>query len=460
MLYIEMDVQTQSRALAAGVVTSRRLVLEAMSLIAERDEEYNAVLELNPDALFWADRADELYRQGKRLSPLQGIPVLVKDNISTGDGMRTTAGSLALEDNFASSDSFAVEKLRAAGMVILGKTNMTEFANYVSGPMPNGYSSRGGQVKSIFPGVDPSGSSTGSAVAVAKNYCSAAVGTETCGSIIGPSTQAGIVGLKPTLGLVSRRGIIPISHTLDTAGPMTRCVYDAALLLGVLAGSDPGDAAVTNAPVPDYTTALNGDLTGMRIGISRLPSWAEVPYQIEMSERAIDLLKSCGAECVELEEEPVDLSALGPLMRYEFRRDLDRYLHEFGTGERKTLEDIVQWNITHAEKAIPYGQDILQAALAQSGTLTEPEYLSALASREDEVRKLDSTFGKNRIDVMLAFHADRRRFALTGFPDIVVPMGVSPAGVPCGVLLAAKRFEETKLLQAAFALEQKRNQQV
>ena len=372
--------------------------------------------------------------------------------------MRTSAGSLALEDNFASGDSCVAEKLRAAGMVILGKTNMTEFANYVSGPMPNGYSSRGGQVKSVFPGTDPSGSSTGSAVAVAKRYCSAAVGTETCGSIIGPSTQAGIVGLKPSLGLVSRRGIIPISHTLDTAGPMTRCVYDAAMLLNILSGSDPGDIAVKDCPVPDYTAGLNGDLSGMRIGISRLPSWSEEPYQIKMSERAIALLEKQGAECISLEEEPVVLSALSPLMRYEFRRDLDRYLHEFGTGERKSLADVVQWNIEHAEKAIPFGQDILQAALSQSGTLTEPEYLSALAGREDEIRKLDRTFNQNKIDVMLAFHADRRRFALTGFPDIVVPMGVSSQGMPCGVLLAARRFDEEKLLQAAFALEQARDQ--
>ena len=457
MQYIEMDIQTLSRALAAGVITSRALTLQAMELITERDGEYNAVLELNPDALFWADRADELRRQGVVLSPLQGIPVLVKDNISTGDGMHTTAGSLSLEDNFASADSGVAEKLRRAGAVILGKTNMTEFANYVSGPMPNGFSSRGGQVKSVFPGLDPSGSSTGSAVAVAMGYCPAAVGTETCGSIISPSSRAAIIGLKPTLGLVSRRGIIPISHTLDTAGPMARNVRDAALLLGVLAGPDDGDAAVTGAAVPDYLAALSEDLTGMRIGISRLAAGQDAEELNDAAEKAIALLKNCGAELVEMEEDPIDLSALGSLMRYEFRRDLDRCLHEFGTGERRTLADVVEWNIAHAETAIPYGQDILQTALSKSGTLTEPEYIAALRSRENEIDRLNRVFDRNKVDVIIDVNADCRRCALTGFPDIAVPMGVYPSGKPRHALLMARRFDETNLLRAAYALEQAKN---
>lgn len=457
MRYIEMDMQTLSYALASGVLTSRRLTMQALEVIAGRDSEANAVLELNPDALFWADRADELRRQGVVLSPLQGIPVLIKDNISTKDGMRTSAGSLSLADNFAKADSGVAEKLRAAGMVILGKTNMTEFANYVSGPMPNGYSSRGGQVKSVYPGVDPSGSSTGSAVAVANGYCPSAVGTETCGSIISPSSHAGIVGLKPTLGLVSRKGIIPISHTLDTAGPMARTVRDAAMLLSVLAGADDGDPAVSNVPAPDYLSGLTGDLTGMRIGISRLPSWDVSLEQQDAAERAIELLRDAGAEFVELEEEPVDMSPLGPLMRYEFRRDLDRCLYEFASGSCRTLADVVAWNLARPDTAIPYGQDILQAALSRSGTLTEPEYLAALQTRENEIERFDQLFERNKVDVIIHTHADCRRAALTGFPDITVPMGLWPSGKPRNALLFARRFHEADLLRAAYALEQQRN---
>lgn len=454
MRYIEMDMQTLSRALAAGVITSRKLTMEAMALIAERDGEYNAVLELNPDALFLADRADELRRRGIVLSPLQGIPVLIKDNISTGDGMRTSAGSLSLADNFACKDSGAAEKLRAAGMVILGKTNMTEFANYVSGPMPNGFSSRGGQVKSVYPGVDPSGSSTGSAVAVANGYCPAAVGTETCGSIISPSSHAGIVGLKPTLGLVSRRGIIPISHTLDTAGPMARSVRDAAMLLSVLAGPDSGDPAVTEREVPDYLSGLTGDLTGLRIGISRLATWEMASEQKEASEQAIALLGERGAELIEVQEDPADLTALSPLMRYEFRRDLDRCLGEFASGACRTLADVVSWNLARPDTAIPYGQDILQTALSKSGTLTEPEYIAALQSREEEIARLDKVFDRCKADVILHLQADCRRPALTGFPDITVPMGLWPSGKPRHALLIARRFHEAELLRAAYALEQ------
>lgn len=455
MQYTEMDLTTLSRALAAGVMSSRQLVLAAMKVIAEKDSEFNAVLELNPDALFQADRADELRRSGIVLSPLQGIPVLIKDNISTKDGMHTSAGALALADNFASADSAVAEQLRKAGAVILGKTNMTEFANYVSGPMPNGYSSRGGQVKGVFPGVDPSGSSTGSAVAVASGYCPAAVGTETCGSIVGPASRAAIIGLKPTLGLVSRRGIIPICHTLDTAGPMTRTVRDAALLLAVLAGPDPDDPAVTDAPVPDYLSGLTGNLSGIRIGISRLPSYNASAEQVEVSERAVALLRERGAECVELLEESADSAARGVIMRYEFRRDLDRYLHEFSTGTCRTLDDVVAWNLAHST-AIPYGQDILQAALFKSGTLTEPEYFAALQKRQDEIERLDRVFDQNRVDVIIDVHGDCCRCALTGFPDITVPMGICPSGKPRDALLMARRFDETNLLRAAYALEQAR----
>lgn len=457
MQFLRMDIGVLQGAMSAGALSARQLTLEAFGQIAQLDRGpsgHNAVLTLNPDALFWADRMDELRRKGQVLGPLHGIPVLLKANISTRDGMSTSAGALALADNYARFDAEIVRRLRKAGAVILGKTNMTEFANYVSEEMPNGYSSQGGQVKGVFEEVDPSGSSTGSAVAVALGYCPGAVGTETCGSIISPATQAGIVGLKPTLGLCSRRGIIPISHTLDTAGPFARSVRDAALLLGVLAGEDSEDPAVVQLPLPDYAAALSEDLTGLRVGLSRLFLEEAVPGQLEAAQWAARLLEKQGAVCVPLEEEAFSCRALGTIMCQEFRQDLERYLREFGQGSRKTLSEIIQWNQSQKETAIPYGQEYLEKAQAAAGNFAEPGYLAALAQREAVIQQLDRTFEENQVDVILILSGACGHPALAGFPDITVPLGRSQQGDPLAALLMARRFEEPVLLKAAYGLEQ------
>lgn len=457
MKFFRMDISVLRGGISAGMITAKQLTAEAFDRIAQLDsgeKGFHAVRALNPDAPFLASRLDERQGAGETTGPLHGIPILLKDNLSTADGLPTAAGAAALADNFCTADAEAVRRLREAGAVILGKTNMTEFANYVSWTMPNGYSSLGGQVGSVFPGIDPSGSSTGSAVAVAMGYCPAAIGTETCGSIIAPAIQAGIVGLKPTLGLCSRRGILPISHTLDTPGPLTRSVRDAALLLEVLAGHDPGDPATRLAQPPSFTAALTEDLSGLRVGISRLFPEEAIPGQTEAASEAAKLLEKQGASCVRLKEETFSCNALFTIMRHEFHGDLECYLRDFGGSRLKTLDGIVRWNEAHAETALRYGQDILLEALAAPQGYAAPEYLAALADREAVIARLTETFEANGVDIILILSGALGHPALAGFPDLTLPLGRNKDGEPLSALLMARPFREDQLLRTGYALEQ------
>ena len=449
-----------------GKTTVREVVLAYLARIAEIDQcedGLRSVLEINPDALFIADGMDKKLQSGEDMPPLFGIPILLKDNINTVDRLRTSAGSVALADNYARYDAHIVTRLRQAGALILGKASMTEFANYMSREerMPSGYSSRGGQVVNPYNREKtPSGSSSGSGVAVAAGLCAASVGTETSGSILSPAWHNGIVGIKPTLGLLGRSGIIPISSTLDTAGPMARTVRDAALLLGVMAGIDPDDAAThacRHNDFVDYTEYLReGGPTGIRIGINRAKEAGE-PESTEEEKAAFDnlcgLLGANGAVLVD--HVSIDAQAgIGNIMRYEFKACMNYYLSTLrGSAQVNTLKDIVQYNQDHASVALKYGQSLLtDTENNTSGTMTESEYLQALAEREKTIIALDRLFDNNGIDVMLC-EAFTNIAPYTGFPCMSIPIGQGRDNMPIGSYWIARRFDEASLLRATYAAE-------
>lgn len=439
------SLQTLRDAYTRGECTVREVVFSCLKRIVEIDSGeggLHSVLEINPDALSIADALDARLREGAPLPPLFGVPVLLKDNIATGDRMVTSAGSLALENLFADSDAEVAARLRQAGAVLLGKTNMTEFANYITRGMTNGYSSRGGQT--VCPhnrAVDPSGSSSGSAVAVAAGICPVAVGSETSGSIMSPSMRNGIVGIKPTAGLLSGEGIIPISSTLDTAGPMARSVWDAAALLSVLAGED-------------YLSGLTAcDLRGMRVGINRCHEADVDAESLAAFEALLGALEGAGATCVS----GADFEKSGAptqIMRYEFKRCMNACLSKLSrTSPVRTLSDIIRKNQDTAERSLKFGQALLlEAQNETSGRLIEPEYWAAMGEREEAIRALDLLFDEKSLDVILCA-APTNIAPFTGFPSMTIPIGRRADGVPVGSYWIARRHAERTLLNAARAAE-------
>jgi len=456
-----MSVAELQSLMERGELTSRALTLWYLERIASLDRnKLNSVLEISPDALFWADQMDMLRAKGEVRSLLHGMPVLLKDNINTGDKLHTSVGSLALADHYAPADSHIVTRLRAAGAVILGKANMTEFANFLSDNMPGGYSSRGGQVICPHnPKIHPSGSSSGSAVAVQAELCAVAVGTETSGSIISPSWRQGIVGLKPTLGLVSREGILPISNTLDTAGPMARSVADVAALLTVLAGEDPADPATCRIPeAKDYTHSLQpGALSGMCIGICRVNEGNLTEIEAKTTNSLIDLLKKKGAQCLELSElaPDADLSPTKaglPIMTHEFEASLDAYLGRYGGGkEVSTMRDILSYNQLHRESCLKYGQTRMEASAASD--MRDPAYFEAMSERERLIELLTSLYQEHQLDLILFMHPTNIA-PIAGFPAMTLPLGVfNEEHLPVGCYLMADRFREDTLIGAGYDLE-------
>lgn len=452
-------------AYAAGHLTVREVVLSAMERIAFKDqgpEGCNAVLEVNPDALFLADALDARLRLGEVPKRLFGIPVLLKDNINTADGMMTTAGSVALEGNFAPRDAHIVTRLRAADAILLGKANMTEFANFISEEPSNGYSSRGGQVYSPYNRQsDPSGSSTGSAVGVATGLAPLAVGTETGGSIISPAQEAGIVGIKPTIGLLSRTGILPISRTLDTAGPMARTVRDAARMLGEMAGMDAEDAqtgVLHGRERVDYTARLDeGALRGARIGVNRHAMEEIGEEHKRATERLLEAMRDAGAVLID----PLDFSfakGAGTIMRHEFKRSLHMYLHALGDcAPMRSLQEIIAYNQAHKEIALKYGQaTLLRAENAVSGRLIEREYAQALREREERTRQIDELFDENSLDGMLLFGFTNIA-PFCGFPSMTIPIGRRADNVPIGSYWMGRKFGEEELIRIAYAAERMLN---
>ena len=496
-------------ALANGQVTATALTDAYLARIEAYDRNapmLNSVRALNPDALAIAGKRDGTRPSARR--PLAGVPILLKDNIATGDRQPTTAGSLALEGARAKGDAIIVKLLRDAGAVILGKANLTEFANILAIDMPSGYSSLGGQVKNPYvptllddrgiPVVDPGGSSSGSAVAVAAGLCTASVGTETSGSLLHPASRNGIVTVKPTVGLISRAGIVPIAHSQDTAGPMTRTVRDAAMLLNVLAAKDPLDPVTERQRRPaDYTADLTRDaMKGARIGVPSDPGdplndpyYGKLPPDgARLMAEVIKVLEDLGAVIVRasmptrgwiagpgtgmavLNRNPLSRDKGNPtgspiVFLYELKYGLNLYLRDWATNtDIKTMADIIAFNEAHADKALRFGQDLFLAANATRGDLSEREYKSAramdlLAAR---TRGMDAYMNRHKLDAVLFPGATGAAIAAkAGYPSVMVPGGfVSGADgkdtpdYPLGVAFAGRAWSEHRLLRLAYAYEQ------
>lgn len=477
----EMTLTELQQALSAGKFTSLELVrlyTERIRAVDQQGPSLKAVIEMNPEAESIAASLDaERLAKGAR-GPLHGIPIFLKDNIDTQDRMRTSAGSLALADSIAPRDAFLVERLRAAGAVILGKTNLSEWANFRGSRSISGWSARGGQTRNpYFTDHGPSGSSSGSAVAVSANFCAAAVGTETNGSIVSPASHCGVVGLKPTVGLISRSGIIPISATMDTAGPMTRTIADAALLLGVLAGADPRDDATqprSSKPPVDYTQFLDANaLRGARLGILR-SSFRMHPKVDPTFAAALVNLQQSGAELVDVSLPSVAglNEARYQVMLYEFKAGLNAYFASLGsTAPVRDIQALIAFNEKNKERELPFfGQEILLAA-ATKGPLTEPAYLEAKARVREWAKVFSTYMDEQRVEAIVAptsgpagaldyIHGDRSLggsstpAATAGFPHITVPCG-QVYGLPVGLSFYGRAWSEPKLLALAYAFEQK-----
>lgn len=477
----EATIEQLQEGMASGRYTARRLVelyLQRIDEVDRRGPTLRSVIEVNPDALAIADDLDAERRAKGIRGPLHGIPVLIKDNIDTADRMATTAGSLALEGSIASRDAFVVERLRAAGAVILGKTNLSEWANFRSTKSTSGWSGRGGLVRSPYAlDRNPCGSSSGTGSAIAANLAAAGVGTETDGSIVCPAGANALVGIKPTVGLVSRAGIIPISHTQDTAGPMARTVADAAILLAAMSGADPRDRATSARPRVDYAKALDpAALEGARIGVARKRYFGYSPATDRVIEAAIAAMKAQGAVIVD----PADIPTAARLddcefeiLLFEFKAGLNAYLAGLGAGARvRSLKDLIAFNEREKEREMPYfGQEIFISAEAK-GPLTSPAYRQALATCRTRSRTLgiDAVMNRLRLDAIVAptggpawttdlvngdhfLGASSTPAAVAGYPNVTVPAGAAH-GLPVGVSFIGRAWSEEKLIRLAYAFEQ------
>lgn len=481
----EVSIDRLAAGLASGSWTSRELCERYIARIEQVDRggpRLRSVLQLNPDALAIAASLDRERASGRLRGPLHGIPVLIKDNIDTRDRMTTAAGSLALAHGAAPRDAHVAERLRAAGAIILGKTNLSEWANFRSTHSTSGWSGMGGQTRNPY-ALDrtPSGSSSGSGAAAAASLCAAAVGTETNGSITSPAAAQGLVGIKPTVGLVSRSGIIPIAHTQDTAGPMARTVRDAAILLGALAGADPRDPATATSAGHvhgDYTRFLDPrGLRGARIGVARKRYFGYSPAADRIAEDALDVLRREGAILVDPAEIPT-AATLGEkefdLLLYEFKHDLNAYLAERApAGAPRTLAELIRFNEEHRAQEMPFfGQEIFVRAEAK-GPLTDPGYREALevSLRRAREEGIDAVLRRHKLDALVAptqgppglidlVNGNPRGggsvtspAAIAGYPHITVPAGFV-FGLPVGLSFFGAAWSEPTLIRLAYAFEQ------
>jgi amidase len=476
----EVTIDELQHKMKSGELTSAKitqLYLDRIAAIDKAGPKLNAIIELNKDAIKIAMAMDKERKAGKVRGPMHGIPVLIKDNINTGDTMHTTAGALALADNVVKHDAFIVHQLREAGAVILGKTNLSEWANFRSTRSTSGWSSRGGQTRNPYVlNRNPSGSSAGSGSAISANLCVVGIGTETNGSVVSPSSVNGLVGIKPTVGLLSRSGIIPISITQDTAGPMARTVKDAAILLGALAGVDPQDTYTLGSKgkaEKDYTKFLDADgLKGKRLGIEKNALRGNEEMEAILK-TAIDTLKSKGAEIVEIEllKEIRVGGAENTVLQYEFKDGLNKYLSA-ANSKTKTLQDVIDFNKANPAKAMPFFK---QETLEQSqlkGVLTTQEYLDALKITSAGTRTvIDAMLEKNKLDAIIGptngfavcidlVNGDYNNgfsfsspAAMAGYPHITVPMGAWNS-LPIGLSFFSTAYNEPDLLKLAYAYEQ------
>jgi amidase len=479
----EITISDLQDGMQSGKFTARSLVEKYSARIDEIDKHgpaINSVIELNPDALSIAETLDQERKAKGPRGPLHGVPVLIKDNIDTADRMMTTAGSLALVGSKPSADSFVAQKLRAAGVVILGKTNLSEWANIRSSHSTSGWSGRGGLTKNPYAlDRNPCGSSSGSGAGVSANLCGAAIGTETDGSIVCPSSSNGLAGIKATVGLVSRGGIIPISHSQDGAGPMCRTVRDAAILLGALTGVDPRDSATNGSQGKSFTDYSpfcdpNG-LKGARLGVAR-KYFGFSDVVDALMEQSLDAMKKQGAILID----PADIETLGKfdesellVFMYELKADLNAYLAGLGPNSPvRTLQDIIDFNDRNRQKEMPYfGQDLFLKAEAK-GPLTEKAYLDALAKNHQLARTegIDATMDKYHLDAIVAptggpawltdlVNGDHvaggssNAAAVAGYPNINVTAGFI-SGLPVGISFFGRPWSEPTLIRLAFAFEQ------
>jgi amidase len=479
----EMTISNMKAGFRSGELTSRGVTEQYLARIEElntRGPELRAVIEVNPDALEIAAALDaELKEKGPR-GPLHGVPILLKDNIATADRTTTTAGSLALEGSIPSQDAFLAERLRAAGAVLLGKANLSEWANFRSSRSTSGWSSRGGQCRNPYAlDRNPSGSSSGSAVAASANLCAAAVGTETDGSIVSPASICGIVGIKPTVGLISRSGVIPIAHSQDTAGPMARTVADAAILLAAMMGVDERDEATraSRGKTLDLAQILDRNgLKGATIGIYLPGSLDENPLTNPVLAEAVAVMKDRGATIVEGVKIPT-AGKFGDsefeVLLYEFKADLQRYLAELGpSAPIRSLQDAIEFNERHRDRVMPYfGQETFLES-QKKGPLTDAAYKKALETCRNLSRKegLDAVFAKHKLDALVApsngpawlidlVNGDSPTGgssgfpAVSGYPNITVPMGFA-FGLPLGISFMGPAWSEPTLIKLAYAFEQ------
>jgi amidase len=493
----ETTIAQLQAGMSSGQFTARSLAEKYLKRIDEVDKRgpaINSVIELNPDALAIAAALDQERQAGRVHGPLHGIPILIKDNIDTADRMMTTAGSLALVGSRPAQDAFIVRQLRAAGAVIIGKTNLSEWANFRSSHASSGWSGRGGQTHNPYSlDRNPCGSSSGSGAATAANLCAAAIGTETDGSIVCPSSANGLVGIKPTLGLVSRSGIIPIAHSQDTAGPMARTVSDAVILLSALMGYDASDPITGNRPPLDFTSAGNrwkdsasltlhdleaGGLRGARIGVVR-KSFGFNDAVDKIMEESIAVIKRLGAVIVD----PANIPTAGKfddteleVLLYEFKAGLNKYLAALGpSAPVHSLKDIIDFNERNRDREMPYfGQDLFIKAQAK-GPLTDKAYLTALAKnhRLSRAQGIDFIMHRHRLDALIAptggpswttDWANGDHFtggyssasAVAGYPHITVPAGYA-LSMPVGISFFGRAHSDARLIEFAFAFEQATN---
>ena len=477
----EITLAQLQKNLASGRLTSAGLTRDYLRRIAAMDRRgprLKSILETNPEAASIAGALDRERINGQRRGPLHGVPVLIKDNLDTFDQMSTTAGSLALEGSHATRDAFVVERLRAAGAVILGKTNLSEWANFRGNRSLSGWSGRGGQTRNpYYLDRSPSGSSSGSAAAVSANFAALAIGTETNGSIVSPASYCGVVGLKPTVGLVSRAGIIPIAASQDSAGPLTRTVTDAAALLAVILGPDPRDAATAASAVhfPGHTAALLAPkpMPRARLGVAR-NLFRMHPLVDPVFARALGALREHGAELID----PIKLPSRSDLggadyqrMLFEFKAGLNAYFATLGSGASiRRIEDVIEFNQRHASRELQlFDQEILVEAAAK-GPLTDAAYVEADARCRKYSESLNAVMDEHRLDAIIAptagpastldfINGDRSLggsssyAAIAGWPIITVPCG-DVFGLPVGLSFFGRAWSEPLLVDIALAFEQ------
>ena len=480
----EISIAQLQKKMQDGTLSSKaitQLYLNRIDQIDKKGPALHAVIELNPDAISIAEAMDNERKEGKIRGPLHGIPVLIKDNINTGDKMMTTAGSLALVGNRAKADAFIIKQLRESGAVILGKTNLSEWANFRSSRSSSGWSSRGGQTKNpYYLDRSPSGSSSGSGSAVAANLCTVAIGTETDGSVIAPSSNCGLVGIKPTVGLLSRSGIIPISKTQDTAGPMARTVKDAAILLGVLAGVDAADAVTLESKgkaEKDYTKFLDKNaLKGKRIGIEKSFLKGRHEGVVALYQQAIEEIKKQGATIIEIdllkETNPLG-GAEFTILQFEFKDGLNKYFAS-ANAPIKTMADLIAFNKKEEATAMPYfKQETIESSQAKSD-LNSKEYTDALQKTLTSRKIIDSILQQNKLDAIVGTSigpatpidlingdSDAGFYfcppaAMAGYPHITVPMG-DISGLSVGLSFVASAYQEAIIIAFAYAYEQATN---